>query len=70
YFGMQVDGRPASSLGFIYLPAMLVVSLASVTTAPLGARTAHALPIKSLRKVFALTLYLLAAYMFWKGVKG
>lgn len=67
YYGMKVPDLPSGSLGYIYLPALLVVSLASVTTAPLGARTAHSLPVKSLKKVFALMLYLLAAYMFFKA---
>jgi uncharacterized membrane protein YfcA len=69
YYGMDVAGLPAGSLGFIYLPALLVVSLASVTTAPLGARTAHRLPVKSLKKIFALVLYALAGYMLYKAFK-
>lgn len=67
YYGMNTPDLPTGSLGFIYLPALLVVSLATVTTAPLGARTAHSLPVKSLRKVFAITLYLLAGYMLYKA---
>ncbi len=67
YFGMQVPDLPASSLGFIYLPALLVISLVSVSTAPLGARTAHSLPVKTLKKVFALLLYSLASYMLYKA---
>jgi len=47
---------PPHTLGFIYLPALMGVSLASVLTAPLGARMAHALPIAMLKKVFALLL--------------
>jgi uncharacterized membrane protein YfcA len=69
YYGMDVPGLPSGSLGFIYLPALLVVALASVTTAPLGARTAHSLPVKSLKKIFALVLYALAGYMLYKAVK-
>lgn len=69
YHGMQVPNLPEGSLGFIYLPALLVVSLASVTTAPLGVRTAHSLPVKSLKKIFALVLYVLAAYMLYKAVQ-
>jgi len=67
YFGLQEPGLPSGSLGFIYLPALLVISLASVTTAPLGAKTAHKLPVKSLKKIFATLLYLLAAYMLYKA---
>jgi len=69
YYGMNMPNLPPGSLGFIYLPALLVLSLASVTTAPLGAKTAHSLPVKPLRKIFAMTLYGLAAYMVYKAFK-
>jgi uncharacterized membrane protein YfcA len=69
YFGWNMPNLPPGSLGYIYLPALLVVSLVSVTTAPLGARAAHALPVKSLKKVFAIILYLLAAYMLYKALR-
>ena len=69
YFGMNEPGLPPGSLGFIYLPALLVISVASVFTAPYGAKTAHALPVKSLKKVFAIVLYVLAAYMFYKAFR-
>lgn len=69
YFGMQEEGLPSGSLGFIYLPALLVISLASVTTAPLGAKTAHSLPVKSLKRIFAFILFALAAYMFYKAFR-
>lgn len=69
YFGMAEPDLPAGSLGFIYLPALGVIALASITTAPLGARTAHKLPVKTLKKVFALVLFALAAYMLFKAIK-
>jgi uncharacterized membrane protein YfcA len=69
YFGMNEPGLPPGSLGFIYLPALLVISFASVFTAPYGAKTAHALPVKSLKKVFAIVLYALAAYMLFKAFR-
>jgi uncharacterized membrane protein YfcA len=68
YFGMKVPDLPSGSLGYIYLPALLVISLASVMTAPLGAKIAHKLPVKSLKKVFACMLYTLAAYMLYKAM--
>lgn len=68
YFGLNASDLPAGSLGFIYVPALLVISLASVMTAPLGAKTAHSLPVKTLKKLFALLLYVLAAYMFYKAL--
>lgn len=69
YNGMQVPDLPAGSLGFVYLPALAVISAASVMTAPLGAKTAHALPVKTLKKVFAVLLYALAGYMFWRAFR-
>jgi uncharacterized membrane protein YfcA len=69
YYGMNVPDLPPGALGYIYLPALLVVSLASVTTAPLGAKTAHSLPVKALKRVFAFVLYALAAYMLYKALR-
>ena len=54
----------------MYLPALVVISVASVLLAPLGARAAHALDMRQLKRVFALLLYVLASYMFWKGLTG
>jgi uncharacterized membrane protein YfcA len=65
--GWQMPGLPAGSLGYLYLPALLVIAAASVLTAPLGARTAHRLDITQLRRVFAMLLYVLAAYMLYRA---
>ena len=56
------------ALGFLYLPALVVISLASVLIAPLGARVAHSLDVRQLRRVFAVMLYVLAADMLWRGL--
>jgi len=32
-----------------------------------GARAAHRMPVQKLRRIFAVVLYLLAAYMLWKA---
>lgn len=69
YHGMDMPGRPAGSLGFVYLPALLVISFASVLAAPWGAKLAHSLPVRSLRRLFAFMLYSLAAYMLWRGFR-
>lgn len=66
--GQSVQGLPAGAFGYIWLPALGVIALCSVFTAPLGARAAHRLPVKKLKRVFASILYLLAAYMLWKGL--
>jgi uncharacterized membrane protein YfcA len=58
---------PPYSLGFVSVPALVLISLASVTTAPLGARIAHRTSVRQLQKIFACILYALAVYMFWKA---
>jgi uncharacterized membrane protein YfcA len=65
--GQGVADLPAASLGYIYLPALAVIATASVLMAPLGVRAAHAMPVATLKRVFASILYLLAAYMVYKG---
>ncbi|WP_428425067.1 sulfite exporter TauE/SafE family protein [Methylibium sp.] len=68
--GWSLQDLPPGTFGFIYLPALLVVSTTSVLTAPLGARAAHALDVRQLRRVFALMLYAIAGYMFWRAVQA
>ena len=58
------------AVGYLYVPALLCIAVASVSTAPLGARAAHSLDMRQLRRVFALMLYALAAYMLYKGLAG
>ncbi len=68
--GQSVPNLPPHSFGYIWLPALAVIASASVLTAPLGARAAHKLPIKQLKLIFSSVLYLLAAYMLYKGLAG
>ncbi|HZF83139.1 MAG TPA: sulfite exporter TauE/SafE family protein [Burkholderiaceae bacterium] len=68
--GFSLQGLPAGAFGYIWLPALVVIAACSVLMAPLGARAAHALPVGKLKRVFASVLYLLAAYMLWKGLHG
>jgi uncharacterized membrane protein YfcA len=66
--GQGLAARPDASFGYVWLPALAVIACASVMTAPLGARAAHALPVAQLKRVFASILYLLASYMLYKGL--
>jgi uncharacterized membrane protein YfcA len=63
--GLGVPGLPEGSVGFLYLPALAGIVVASVLTAPLGARATHKLPVPTLRKIFAFFLYTLALRMAW-----
>jgi uncharacterized membrane protein YfcA len=61
--GWEQSGLPPHSMGYVYLPAVLGITLASVLTAPVGAAVAHRLPTKRLKQVFAVLMYALAAKM-------
>ena len=61
--GWGSAGLPDWSVGYVYLPALLAVSLVSMFTAPLGARLAHRLPVATLKKVFAGVLIVLSLKM-------
>ncbi len=55
WFGEQ---RAHYSTGYVYWPAVLAISAASMLTAPWGAVLAHSLPVHTLKRVFALLLVL------------
>jgi uncharacterized membrane protein YfcA len=64
--GLSINSLPSHSLGFVFLPALSWVALASVITAPLGAKATHHIKIELLRKLFAVLLIALATKMLWK----
>jgi len=66
FSGWSELGRPPASLGYIWLPGMLLIAVCSVITAPLGVKVAHKLHVKYLSKIFAALLYSLASYMLYK----
>jgi uncharacterized membrane protein YfcA len=68
--GQGVENLPDWSLGYIWLPGLAVIASCSVTTAPLGAKLAHRLPVARLKRIFAVILYALAAYMLYKGLSA
>ena len=67
--GYIINGMGSASassdgmLGFVYVPAVLMISAMSFFTAPLGAKMAHQLPISKLKKIFALLLMSLSLKM-------
>ncbi len=63
YNGWGTPNDLGQSVGFVYLPAVIVISAMSMLFAPLGAKVAHKLPVKVLKKVFAVLLVILAAKM-------
>lgn len=67
--GLGVPGLPGwpISAGFIYLPALFLCACASFLIAPLGAKVAHSIDTKPLKRIFACNLFLIAAYMLYKA---
>lgn len=61
--GGHDSGLPPYTLGYIYLPAFVGVVAMSMLMAPLGARLAHRLPVKKLKRAFGAFLALLATKM-------
>jgi len=60
--GWDLPQMPPGAIGYLFWPGLLAISAASVLTAPLGARLAHSMDIRPLKKVFAVVLYALALY--------
>jgi uncharacterized membrane protein YfcA len=61
--GWGSGGLPEWSAGYVYLPALILLSALSSFTAPIGARLAHKLPVATLKKIFAGVLVLLSTKM-------
>jgi len=61
--GWHVADLPPHSVGFVYLPALLALVVASWPMATVGAHLAHRLPVVALKRIFALLLYALATRM-------
>jgi uncharacterized membrane protein YfcA len=54
--GWNVPNLPQWSLGYVYLPAMVGIAITSMFFARFGARLAHRLPPRLLKRLFALLL--------------
>jgi uncharacterized membrane protein YfcA len=65
--GRDLTGLPPHSFGYLWLPALATIACCSVLMAPVGARAAHALPVEKLKRIFAVLLLTLAAYMLYRG---
>jgi uncharacterized membrane protein YfcA len=66
--GWGVQGGPPGSLGYLWLPGLAVIASASVIMAPRGAKVAHSIDVARLKRLFAVLLYALAAYMAYRAL--
>jgi hypothetical protein len=62
--GLGSEELPPFSLGYVNLVALLVITPFTTVFAKLGARLAHAIPMRALRAAFGVFLALTAARMF------
>lgn len=63
--GLGVADRPIASLGYVSLPAFVIIGIASVTAAPWGSSLAHKMDGLKLRRVFAVFLLLSSINMLY-----
>lgn len=66
-FGSGAEGRPPLSLGYVNLPAAIIMGILTAITAPYGARLAHRLDRKMLRRAFAIYLLITALVVVVKA---
>lgn len=62
--GLGQEGLPPLSLGYVSLPAVAVITPFTTAFAKVGARIAHAIPMRALRACFGLFLAATALRMF------
>ena len=70
FVGWGHDGLPPFSLGYVNLAAFGLISLFTVTMAPVGAWLAHRMDAGLLKKLFAILLALVAVRMIWTVIAG
>lgn len=68
--GLDDVDLPPGSLGYLNVPGFCSIAPATMLTAPLGARIAHAINPAMLRRVFACFLLLASLRMFYSVFEG
>lgn len=66
--GWHNAALPASTLGYVSLPALTAIASVSIMMAPLGVRLSHELPVKKLKQVFGLLVLAISISMLWNGL--
>jgi len=70
FTGWGREGLPPGSLGFVNLPAFALISVFTVTMAPVGAALAHRLNASLLRRSFGVVLALVGGRMLYSAITG
>lgn len=64
----ELNLNMAGLIGFVHLPAFVMVSVMSFITAKIGAKFAHQLPASTLKKAFAVLLFVVGIQLIWGAV--
>ena len=67
-FGWNAPGRPPLSVGYVNVPAAVIMGVLTTLVAPWGARLAHRLDKRLLRRAFAIYLAVTAALVMVKAL--
>ncbi|MCR9224496.1 MAG: sulfite exporter TauE/SafE family protein [Hyphomonas sp.] len=70
FVGWGQEGLPPFSLGYVNVAAFALISVFTVTMAPVGARLAHKLDARLLKRLFAILLAVVATKMLYDTIVG
>lgn len=70
FVGWGREGLPPGSLGYVNLPAFALISVLTVTMAPVGASLAHRLDGALLKRLFGILLAIVAMRMIYSAIGG
>jgi uncharacterized membrane protein YfcA len=62
-YGLEEPIHYPYTVGYLYVPAFLIISLMTFLIAPLGTRVAHSISTKRLRTIFAIVLIVVGILM-------
>lgn len=63
--GTATEFKYDMAVGFVYLPAVLIISIASFFMAPVGAGLMHRMPVKTIKKILGVLLLALSINMLY-----
>lgn len=61
--GLDKDHLPPLAIGYVYLPALIGLVIGTFITVPAGARAAHRMEVKRLKRIFSVILFIMATKM-------
>lgn len=70
FTGWGKSGLPPGSLGYVNVPAFVMISVLTVAMAPIGAALAHRLDGAVLKKAFGVLLAIVAVRMIYSSIGG